>query len=389
MPIPRISRKLSAAIFGALLSGASLGAIAQSLPAPTIPAKSWALYDPATGRMLAASNPDERVVPASLTKILTAYLVCEALHDKRISYDQMVNVSLNAYRVDKSSSKMFIDPKVPVSIKDLLYGLIIQSGNDAAVQLAEAVAGSEDAFAALMNKKAAEIGMKNSHFENASGLPGPQHYSTASDLALLATRVINDYPEEYKIYSIRDFTYNHIKQGNRNLLLYSDPTVDGMKTGHVAASGYNLIASAKRHGASGEYRLIAVVDGASSARERADDAQKLLSWGFSNFDDAKLASKNQVVATPAVWKGMQSSVKAGYLQDRYETVTKGSADKIKIEVVLQNKLVAPIAKGAKIGVTKISYDGKPLTEVPVVALEDVPQAGFFARMWDTMRMWFA
>ena len=393
MHIHRISQKLGASLLGALFSGAtllaSLPAAAQTLPAPTIQAKSWALYDPATNRMLGASGPDERIAPASLTKIMTAYLVCEALHDKRLSPDQMVNVSLNAYRVDKSSSKMFIDPKVPVSIKDLLYGLIIQSGNDAAVQLAEAVSGTEDSFAALMNKKAAEIGMKNTHFENASGLPGPQHYSTAADLALLATRVINDYPEEYKIYSIRDFTYNHIKQGNRNLLLYSDPTVDGMKTGHVSASGYNLIASAKRPSSSGEYRLIAVVDGAASARDRADAAQKLLSWGYANFEDAKLASKNQVVATPAVWKGMQNTVKAGYLQDRYETVTKGSADKVKTEVVLQNKLVAPIAKGAKIGVAKISFDGKPLTEVPVVALEDVPQAGFFARMWDTVRMMFA
>jgi D-alanyl-D-alanine carboxypeptidase (penicillin-binding protein 5/6) len=393
MQILRISKKYTATILGALLSGASLFAClpasAQALPPPTIEAKTWALFDPATGRMLTANGANERIVPASLTKVMTAYLICEALHDKRLSPNQMVNVSLNAYRVDKSSSKMFIDPKVPVSINDLLYGLIIQSGNDAAVQLAEALAGSESTFASMMNKKAAEIGMKNTHFENSSGLPGAQHYSTAEDLAVLAARVIKDYPEEYKIYAIKDFTYNHIKQGNRNLLLYSDPTVDGMKTGHVSESGFNLIASAKRQSGSGEYRLIAVVAGAKTARERADDAQKLLSWGYANFEDAKLAAKDQVLATPAVWKGMQKTVKAGFAEDRFETVTKGSADKVKTEIVLQNKLVAPIAKGSKIGMAKVSFDGKPLTEVPVVALEDVPAAGFFARMLDTVRLWFA
>jgi D-alanyl-D-alanine carboxypeptidase (penicillin-binding protein 5/6) len=393
MQIPRISKTLGATLFGALLSGVSLfgaaTAIAQTLPAPSVAAKTWALYDPATGRMLTAGGATDRIVPASLTKVMTGYLICEALHDKRLSYEQMVNVSLNAYRVDKSSSKMFIDPKVPVSIKDLLYGLIIQSGNDAAVQLAEALAGSEETFASMMNKKAAEIGMKNSHFENASGLPGAQHYSTAEDLAVMAARVIRDYPEEYKIYAIKDFTYNNIKQGNRNLLLYSDPTVDGMKTGHVSESGYNLIASAKRPTAAGDYRLIAVVTGAATPRARADDAEKLLSWGYANFEAAKLASKDQVVATPVVWKGMQKTVKAGYAEDRFETVTKGSADKVKTEVVLQNKLMAPIAKGTKIGVAKVTFDGKPLTEVPVVALEEVPQAGFFARLWDTVRLWFA
>jgi len=393
MHLSRSSRPLVSIITSAVLSAAclaaSLPAAAQSLPPPAVDAKTWALYDPATGKMVASNEANARIIPASLTKVLTAYIICEALHDKRLHDDQMVNVSLNAYRVDKSSSKMFIDPKVPVSIKDLLYGLIIQSGNDAAVQLAEALSGTEEAFASVMNKKAAELGMKASHFENASGLPGAQHYSTAEDLAVLAGRVIKDYPEEYKIYAIKNWSYNNIKQGNRNMLLYTDPTVDGMKTGHVKESGYNLIASAKRPATSGDYRLIAVVTGAASPRARADDAQKLLSWGYANFEDVKLAAKDATVASPVIWKGLQKTVKVGYAGDRYETIAKGTSDKVKTEVVLQDKLMAPLAKGAKVGVAKVSYNGKPLADVPVVALEEVPQAGFFARMWDTVRLWFA
>jgi D-alanyl-D-alanine carboxypeptidase (penicillin-binding protein 5/6) len=379
----------TAFLFLALPAAAQSPAAAPGSVLPTVQAQTWALYDPVAGKMLASHEAEKRIIPASLTKVLTAYIVCEALHDKRLQEAQKVNVSLNAYRVDKDSSKMYIDPKVPVSIKDLLYGLIIQSGNDAAVQLAEAVSGTEEAFASVMNKKAAELGMKASHFENASGLPGAQHYSTSEDLAVLAARVIHDYPEEYKIYAIKNWAYNNINQGNRNLLLYSDSTVDGMKTGHVRDSGYNLIASAKRPSGSSDYRLIAVVTGSVSAKARAADAEKLLSWGYANFESVKLTAKDAVVGTPVVWKGMQKSVKAGYADDRYETVAKGTGDKMKTEIVMQDKLMAPLAKGAKIGVAKVSYNGKPLVEVPVVALEEVPQSGFFARLIDTVRLWFA
>jgi D-alanyl-D-alanine carboxypeptidase (penicillin-binding protein 5/6) len=379
----------TAFLFLALPAAAQSPAVAPGSVLPAVQAQTWALYDPVAGKMLASHEAEKRIIPASLTKVLTAYIVCEALHDKRLQEAQKVNVSLNAYRVDKDSSKMYIDPKVPVSIKDLLYGLIIQSGNDAAVQLAEAVSGTEEAFASVMNKKAAELGMKASHFENASGLPGAQHYSTSEDLAVLAARVIHDYPEEYKIYAIKNWAYNNINQGNRNLLLYSDSTVDGMKTGHVRDSGYNLIASAKRPSGSSDYRLIAVVTGSVSAKARAADAEKLLSWGYANFESVKLTAKDAVVGTPVVWKGMQKSVKAGYADDRYETVAKGTGDKMKTEIVMQDKLMAPLAKGAKIGVAKVSYNGKPLVEVPVVALEEVPQSGFFARLIDTVRLWFA
>lgn len=382
---------LASAVFiaGGLISTFPAAAQTAAPVPPTVQAKTWALYDPVAGKMLSSHEATTRIIPASLTKVLTGYIVSEALHDKRLQEHQMVNVSLTAYKVDKSSSKMFIDPKVPVSIKDLLYGLIIQSGNDAAVQLAEAVSGTEEAFASVMNKKALELGMKSSRFDNASGLPGAEHYSTAEDLAVLAARVIKDYPEDYKIYAIKNWAYNNINQGNRNLLLYSDPTVDGMKTGHVKESGYNLIASAKRPSSSGDYRLIAVVTGSVSPKARAADAEKLLSWGYANFESVKLAAKDGVVGSPVVWKGMLKNVKAGYAEDRYETVAKGTGDKVKTEVFLQEKLLAPLAKGTKIGVAKVSYNGKPVTEIPVVALEEVPEAGFFARLIDTVRLWFA
>lgn len=370
-----------------VLSAATLTAAAQATPAPTVAARTWAVFDPQTNKFLASHEATTRIIPASLTKVMTAYLVFEAIRDRRLARDQMVSVSLNAYRVDKASSKMYIDPKVPVSIQDLLHGLIIQSGNDAAVQLAEAVAGTEETFAAMMTKKAAELGMKNTRFQNASGLHHPDNYSTAEDLAILAGRLVNDFPEDYKIYSKTEYTYNNIKQGNRNLLLYSFVGADGIKTGYTSpASGYNLIGSAKRTGPGGDYRVITVVTGAQSAKIRAAASESLLNWSFANFEAAKLASKEQQIGSPAVWKGLQQNVKAGFAQDLYDTIAKGTAAKLKTEVVYQTRLVAPIAKGTKLGVAKVTYDGKPVAEIPVVALEEVKEAGFFARLWDTVRM---
>jgi D-alanyl-D-alanine carboxypeptidase (penicillin-binding protein 5/6) len=390
MSTPCSTRLLMAALASVtLFTGLAIALpVAAQTAVPALTSKTWVLYDPNTNRVLTEHEGTTRVVPASLTKVMTGYLISEALRDKKLAPEQMVNVSLNAYRVDKDSSKMYIDPKVPVSIKDLLYGLIIQSGNDAAVQLAEALSGTEESFAALMNKKATELGMKGSHFENASGLNGAQHYSTAQDMAILATHTIHDFPEDYKIYAIRDWSYNKIKQGNRNLLLYSDPTVDGMKTGHVKESGFNLIASAKRPAGGADYRLIAVVTGASSARIRADEAQKLLSWGYANFEPARIAAKGAVVGTPVVWKGEAKSVKAGYAEDRFETIAKGTADKMKTVITMQDKLTAPLAMGAKIGISKLTYDGKVVAEVPIVSLEEVKEAGFFSRLVDTVRMRF-
>lgn len=381
-----IYSSLTLGLLPAAIYAASMPATAQTTPAPTVTARSWTVLDYNSGHVLASEGADLRIIPASLTKVMTAYLTFEALHDKRLQWDQMVSVSLNAYHVDHSSSKMFIDPKVPVSIKDLAYGLIIDSGNDAAVQLAEAVGGTEDTFAGMMNKKAAELGMKGSHFVNASGLPNPEHYSTAGDLAILSARLIHDFPEEYKIFSIKEFTYNNIKQGNRNLLLYRDPTVDGMKTGFVHGSGYNMIASAKRNG---DQRIVTVVAGAENPRSRAEESMKLLAWAFTNFESVKVASKGQHLVTPTIWKGERNTFSAGIDTDLYQTLQKGMAGKVHVEGTVQGKLIAPIAKGAKVGTVRITCDGKVLAELPLVALEEVKEAGFFARMWDAMRMHFA
>jgi len=328
-----------------------------------------------------------RVEPASLVKIMTAYLAFSAIKEKRLDANQMVNVSVRAWKVDSSSSKMFIDPATPVKVNDLLYGLIVQSGNDAAVALAEAVAGTEDAFVALMNREAERMGLKNTRYANPHGLPHPDNYTTAQDLSILASRLIADHPDHYKIYSTKEYTYNKITQPNRNRLLWLDPTVDGMKTGHTAAAGYCLISTAKRPNGGNDRRLISVVLGTVSDQVRAAESQKLLNWGFQNFDTVKLYAKGQPVATPEVWKGSQSQVKIGFTQDVYVTVPKGVADKMKPVLERKDPLVAPVAQNSKVGTLKMMVDGKALTELPVLALEQVNQASIFGRAWDSVRLW--
>ncbi|HEY8607037.1 MAG TPA: D-alanyl-D-alanine carboxypeptidase family protein [Noviherbaspirillum sp.] len=378
-------KKILAAFAAAVFSMSA--AFAQALPPPTIAAKSWLLLDATSGQQLAAHEPDMRIEPASLVKIMTAYLSFSAIKEKRLDLNQMVNVSVRAWKVDASSSKMFIDPATPVSVNDLLYGLIVQSGNDAAVALAEAVAGTEDAFVVLMNREAERMGMKNTRFANAHGLPSPDNYSTARDLAILATRMVNDHPNFYKIYSTKEFTYNKIKQPNRNRLLWLDPTVDGMKTGHTAAAGYCLISTAKRPNGGSDRRLVSVVLGTVSDQVRAQESQRLLNWGFQNFDTVKLYAKGQPVATPDVWKGSQNQVKIGFTHDVFVTVPKGVADKMKPVLERTDPLVAPVAQNSKVGTLKMVVDGKPLAELPVVALEQVNQASIFGRAWDSVRLW--
>ncbi|HYD63037.1 MAG TPA: D-alanyl-D-alanine carboxypeptidase family protein [Noviherbaspirillum sp.] len=378
-------KKLIAALAATLLTFSV--AFAQALPPPTIAAKSWLLLDATSGQVLASQDATMRVEPASLVKIMTAYLAFSAVKEKRLDLNQMVNVSVRAWKVDPSSSKMFIDPATPVKINDLLYGLIVQSGNDAAVTLAEAVAGTEEAFVTLMNREAERMGMKNTRYANAHGLPHPDNYTTAQDLSILATRIILDHPELYKIYSTKEFTYNKIKQPNRNRLLWLDPTVDGMKTGHTAAAGYCLISTAKRPNGSGDRRLVSVVLGTISDQVRASESQKLLNWGFQNFDTVRLYAKGQPVATPEVWKGSQNQVKIGFTNDVYVTVPKGIADKMKPVLERNDPLVAPVAQNSKVGTLKMMVDGKALTELPVVALEQVNQASIFGRAWDSMRLW--
>lgn len=379
-------KKLFAAVAASLVLMST--ASAQMVPAPTIAARSWTLLDATSGQVIASQDASMRIEPASLTKVMTAYVTFQALRDKKLTLDQKVNVSVRAWKVDSSSSKMFIDPATPVSINDLLYGLMVQSGNDAAVALAEAVAGDEGTFVTLMNREAQRMGMKDTKFANPHGLPSPDNYSTAHDLAILAANVIKDFPEYYKIDSVKQFTYNKITQQNRNRLLWLDPTVDGMKTGHTESSGYSMIASARRpNGTSGQRRLISVLSGANSDSTRTAESQKLLNWGFQNFDTVKLYSKGQPIQTPEVWKGSQSTVKIGFPNDVLVTVPKGVAGKMKPVLERKDPLVAPLARNGQVGTLKMMVDGKPLLVLPVVALEEVPQASIFGRAWDSMRLW--
>ena len=372
-----------AALF--LLSTAS----AQSLPPPLIAARSWLVMDANSGQILASQDPDMRVEPASLTKIMTAYIAFAAVRDKRLDLNQLVSVSVHAWKVDGDSSKMFIEPSMPVRVQDLLYGLIVQSGNDAAVTLAEAIAGTEGAFADLMNREAQRMGMKNTRYANPHGLPHPNHYTTARDLSILATRLIADFPDLYKIYSTKTFTYNKITQPNRNRLLWLDPSVDGMKTGHTQAAGYCLIATAKRpNGSQGERRVLSVVLGTESDSVRAQESQKLLNWAFLNFDTYKVYSKGQAVLTPTIWKGSLNKVKLGANHDVYVTLPRGANLKIKPVVERNDPLVAPINQYAPVGTLKLMANDKVINSLPLLALEQVNQATIIGRTYDSIRLLF-
>lgn len=351
-------------------------------PAPPIAAKAYLLVDFNTGKQLAAHDPEMRVEPASLTKLMTAYLTFTALKQGQIRPHQQVPVSVKAWKT--IGSRMFIDPHKPVTVKQLLNGMIVESGNDASIALAEAVAGSEEAFVQLMNREAQRLGLKNTHFVNATGLPDPDHYSTAEDLALLTSAIIRDFPKYYELYSQKEFTYNKIKQANPNRLLWTDPAVDGVKTGYTESAGYCLIASARR----GEHRLLSVVLGAASERARTAESQKLLNYGFQFYDSFRVQAKNQPVATLEVYKGTEDTVEAGFLNDVYVTLPKGQRSKLKASVESLQPLVAPINAGQRVGTMKISVDGKPYRELPVVALENVPVAGILGRSWDSLRLMF-
>jgi D-alanyl-D-alanine carboxypeptidase (penicillin-binding protein 5/6) len=357
-------------------------ALAQAPQPPQVIGRAWVLADVSSGQILAAEKADERFEPASLTKIMTAYLVFGALKEKKIAIQEQVSVSEKAWRAP--GSRMFIEPKKPVSVDELIRGMIVQSGNDACIALAERIAGSEEAFAGMMNREAERLGMKNSKFMNSSGLPDPQHFSTARDLYLLATALIRDFPEQYaQYYSLREYRYNGITQPNRNRLLWLDSSVDGMKTGFTEAAGYCLVASSKR----GPRRLLSVLLGSTSESTRAQESQKLLNWGFQFFDAVKLYAGGAAVKEIEVWKGAKNSLKAGFRSDLVVAVPKGQGDKLKAELLSLSPLVAPVAEGSRVGNLRVTLDDKPLGEYPVVALEAVPEAGFFGRAWDTLRLW--
>jgi D-alanyl-D-alanine carboxypeptidase (penicillin-binding protein 5/6) len=350
--------------------------------APAVAAASWVLVDTLSQQTLGAANADERRDPASLTKLMTAYVVFEALRAKTITSSQMVNVSQRAWKAE--GSRMFIEPRKAVTVDELVRGLIVQSGNDAAIALAELVSGSEEEFVKRMNAEAQRLGLSNTHFTNSTGLPDPQHYSTAADLGRLTSALIRDYPEYYPIYAEKEFRYNNITQSNRNRLLWTDPYVDGVKTGHTDSAGWCLVASARR----GDRRLLSVVLGAQGDSARATESQKLLNWGFQAFDTVQLYQSGKAVANVRVWKGAAKEVKAGFLADRYLTLPKGKADKLKLTLETQEPLVAPVQSAQRVGVVKVALEGKQVAEFPLIALEEVPVANVFGRAWDTVRLWF-
>ena len=358
-------------------------------PAPTPKvSQAWILMDAATGQVLAGENIDAQLEPASITKVMTSYVIAAELAKGKLKPDDQVMMSENAWRTggagtDGSYSGFEVNKTAP--LEQMEKGMVVQSGNDAAIALAEHVAGSEEAFASLMNSYAQRIGMKNSHFANATGLSAPGHLSSARDLALLGRALIRDFPDAYSYNSLKEFTVGPITQPNRNLLLWRDNSVDGIKTGHHSGAGYCLMASAKR----GDQRLISVILGGSSEEQRAVDSQALLNWGFRFYESHRLYDANKAIATQRVWKGKTDEVKLGVTQPLIVSLPRGRYPQMKSSMDVPKTLVAPITKGQKIGTVKVTLDGKEIASAPLVALEPVEEAGFFKRLWHEIRMWWA
>jgi serine-type D-Ala-D-Ala carboxypeptidase (penicillin-binding protein 5/6) len=350
---------------------------------PSIGASSYVLLDAESGRVLASRNADEALAPASLTKVMTAYVVFSELDAGRLALTDMVTVSEKAWR--RQGSRMFIEVGKQVSVEDLLRGMIVQSGNDASLALAEHIAGSEDAFADLMNRQAEALGMRNTHFVTVDGLPGEGHLSSASDMANLARAMVTRFPDYYAWYSEREFTFNGIRQHNRNSLLWRDETVDGLKTGHTEAAGYCLIASARR----GDMRLITVVMGSASERSRADESQALLNYGFRFFESHRLYAAGATLAQSRLWKGEHDSVPLGIGSDVVVTLPRGAYERLSANLRVQGQLVAPLEEGTQVGQLVVSLDGETLVEQPLFVLEARPEGGFFRRMSDGVRLWWA
>jgi D-alanyl-D-alanine carboxypeptidase (penicillin-binding protein 5/6) len=369
--------------------GMSVVAQAQMPQAPDVAAKAYLLLDVTANQVLAAKDPDTVVEPASLTKLMTAYLVFDALKSRKIGLQQTFPVSERAWKMP--GSRMFIDPKMKVPVEDLVKGMVVQSGNDATMALAEGVGGSAERFVQMMNDQAKLMGMKQTRYMNPEGLATPGHSTSVRDLTILATRLMRDFPEYLPYYAIKKYRFPGTpaaNESNRNLLLFRDPTVDGLKTGHTQAAGYCLVATAKRDFPNvGTRRLLSIVVGADSENARANESQKLLNWGYTAFDAVKLFEAGQAVATPAVWKGKASELKLGAFQPLVVAVPAGSAAQIKTLVVRPDPLVAPFAKGQAVGTLKVLRGDQPLLDVPLVALEAVEQAGVLGRAWDAVRLW--
>jgi D-alanyl-D-alanine carboxypeptidase (penicillin-binding protein 5/6) len=368
---------------------------AQPVP-PEIAAKSYVLLDMTSNQILAQREADTSVDPASLTKLMTAYVVFAALRDKKLTLDQTLPVSKRAWSERKGGgSLMFIDTTMTPKVDELLRGMIVQSGNDASVALAEAVGGTVEEFVAMMNRQAQAMGLKNTAFKNVTGLTEPGHKSTARDLATTAARIIRDFPEYFPYYSIKEYKYNNISQPNRNLLLRRDPTVDGMKTGYTEAAGYCLLATAQREfpnlgpggNGAGKRRLLAVVLNTTSMEARANEAQKLLNWGYQAFDAMRLFDDGKPIVSPPIWKGQTNEAKLGAAGGVFVSVPKGEGGKLQSKIERTDPLVAPLAKGQRVGTIKVTtVGGAPVVEVPLVALEPVAEAGIFGRAWDALRL---
>lgn len=377
------------ALAGLLALTLCLASRAQMPQPPEVAARAYLLIDVTANQVLAAKDPDMPVEPASLTKLMTAYLVFDALRARKIDLKQALPVSERAWKMP--GSRMFIDPKMRVPVEDLIKGMVVQSGNDATVALAEAVGGSVERFVQLMNEQAKLLGMKGTSYRNPEGLTEPGHTTTARDLGTLTLRLMRDFPEYLSYYAIKKYRYEGTPAANdtnRNLLLFRDPSVDGLKTGHTQAAGYCLVATARRDFPNvGQRRLLSIVLGADSENARASESQKLLNWGYSAFDAVKLFEAGQAVATPRVWKGQAAAVKLGAFRPLVVAVPAGSAAQIRTRISRPDPIVAPIGKGQAIGALQVLRGEEPLLDVPLVALEGVAEAGVFGRAWDAIRLW--
>jgi D-alanyl-D-alanine carboxypeptidase (penicillin-binding protein 5/6) len=367
-----------------------LAAGAQVPTPPEVAARSFLLIDVTANQTLAQKDIDAAVEPASLTKLMSAYLVFDALRARKITLTQALPVSVRAWKMP--GARMFIDPTMQVPVEDLIKGLVVQSGNDATVALAEGVGGTVEHFVELMNEQAKALGMKNTTYKNPEGLAEPGHSTTARDLGILATRLMRDFPEYLHYYAIKKYRFPgtpSTNETNRNLLLFRDPTVDGLKTGHTQAAGYCMVVTAKRDfpNLTGGRRLLSIVLGTASENARANESQKLLNWGYTAFDAVRLFDANQAVATPAVWKGKENTLKLGRPEAIVVAVPAGAAAKIKTQVVRPDPLVAPFTKFQPVGALKVTLGDEPVAEVPLVALDAVQQAGVLGRAWDAVRLW--
>ena len=366
---------------------------AQALQPPEMAARQYLLMDLTTNQILAERDADSATDPASLTKLMTAYVVFGALRDKKLTLEQPIAISVRAWDERKGDpSLMFIDTTMRPTVDELLHGMIVVSGNDASVALAEAVGGSLDVFVGMMNRQAQAWGLKNTAYKNVTGTTETGHKSSARDIAVVAAHIVRDFPQYYRYYSIKEYTYNKIRQDNRNLLLRRDATIDGMKTGFTDAAGYCLVASAAREypnlGANNKRRLVSVVLGTANRDARLNESQKLLNWGFTAFDPVRLFEAGKPIVTPEIWKGVQKQAKLGAEGSVVIAVPRGEGEKLKTEVQRTDPLVAPLAKGQRVGTLKVTTAaGAPVAEVPLVVQEAVEEAGIFGRAWDSVRLW--